>query len=121
MLLVFQTPLLASEQVCFERPVANKILTEIKYNNITTEKLLVCQQTYSTSRVINILDKKHIEGLKQDKVDLLNVSNEYKQKWIDTAKQTVDCEASKPSKVTWFGVGFVSALIVGLVGLIAIK
>lgn len=62
-----------------------------------------------------------ITGLQKDKVDLLKVSDDFKNQLINKQKALIECEESKPSRFTWFGIGFVTALVIGIVGAFAIK
>lgn len=118
----FQTPLsIASEKICFEKPVAQKLLTEIKFGEITSDKLLICQQSYSSSRALNKIDKVVITDLTQDKADLSKLSDEYKQRYIKTNEQLTKCNTNVPSRMTWFSYGVISSLVLILASIFVLK
>ena len=111
MLSASTAPLAAESKICFTKSEADKIYTEIKFGQTTNDKLNLCMKSYSTASYLNIIDKKQINGLEQDKVDLRNVSNEFKKKYEETAQKLVETEANIPSRTTWFGLGVGATVI----------
>lgn len=121
-ILGFQTPLiLASETICFEKSVAQKLLTELEYDKITNEKLDVCFGLYSTNQQIIKIDKSRIEGLKKDKIDITNAKEEFKRDYILTNNQLKKCEETKPSRLNWFGVGSLTTLVLIILSVFTLK
>lgn len=120
---IFQTPLsvTASDQLCFTKPVAQSILVELKFSQVSSEKLNICQESYNTCTELNTNKDILIEGLKLDKIDLMKLSDEYKNNYMKTNQALLKSESSKPSRVTWVATGIVSTLILGLITAIAIK
>jgi hypothetical protein len=110
-----------SEQYCFKRDVADQLATDIKYQDIQVERLDICFQQYSSLKKLNTSNEFLVKGLRQDKIDITVVKDTYKQTLINTNKQLEDCEASKPSRLTWFTFGAVSSVVAFLAGLLLIK
>ena len=81
-------------------------LCDLQVNNLKEQK-----NTLITER----------DGLRQDKADLSKAMEDYKDKYIRTAEELNKSESSKPSRLTWYGAGFISALVLVLAGAFAIK
>jgi hypothetical protein len=111
----------ATDKFCFDRASAEKITVDLKYGAVQASQLAVCQKQYSTSRTINSGNQLIITGLQKDKVDLLDMSNEFKSHLINTTKDLKDCKESTPSRMTWFATGFGSAVLVLLLSLLLVK
>jgi hypothetical protein len=94
------------------------MLAELQF---TGQSLDTCFKQYSTCKTITKIDKTIIKGLQQDKVDLLNVSEGFKKELVEKDKELTKCIIAKPSRATWFGVGFLSALLIVIVSALAIK
>lgn len=122
-LLVLVFPQLSnSQELCFPDTVeSQKMLVEILYGKESITKLKVCQHQYSTSKAINNNDQVIITGLKQDVIIKTEISEEYKQKYIDTNNLLTKCEEGKPSRLTWYSYGVASALIGSLAVLFLAK
>ena len=111
----------AEEKLCFPKTEAQKLLVEVKYGKVTLDQRDNCFAQYSTLRKVNANNEKMVTDLKKDKVDLMGVSDSFRQQLIDRDKMLQDCEESKPSRLTWFGWGAITTLLLGIVGAIAIK
>jgi len=112
---------LSEELLCFENEEAKKMLVELKFGKVTSELLGICQEQYSTSKILNDNYSLQIKGLETDKQILKDLSEDYKQKYLKANEQYVASETSKPSKLTWFGIGFGSALLIGIISAFAVK
>jgi hypothetical protein len=110
------TPSLASEGIFLNISSARKVVTELQYGDVVKQRLFICQQQYSTSKSINTTNETLIIGLNKDKVVLTGVSEEFEKRLLDTNKQLIAEKESKPSRFVWYGVGFITAVILGLVG-----
>jgi DNA helicase IV len=97
------------------------MLVELKFGKVTSELLGICQEQYSTSKILNDNYSLQIKGLETDKQILKDLSEDYKQKYLKANEQYVASETSKPSKLTWFGIGFGSALLIGIISAFAVK
>jgi hypothetical protein len=107
--------LAANEELCFKPAEAKKVLLEIEFGQITSQKLLVVQKSYSTCKTITKNNDGIIKGLTQDKVDLTKVSDEFKKKYIDTSEQLNKITENQPSRLTWFGIGAATSVVVGII------
>lgn len=109
-----------SKNLCFNEQESKKLLVEIKYNQVTTEKLNVCFQQYSTSKSVINNANVVIDGLQKDKKIITEISEAFKTKYIQTNTDLSKCNESKPSRLTWFGIGFSTAFIVSIVSIFLI-
>jgi hypothetical protein len=118
LIITLTTPTLSlavnNDKLCFEQPAAKKLLLEIEYGQLSAQKLLVCQKSYSTSTTINKNNDILISGLTKDKVDLTKVSDEYKKKYIETNDRLNTIIEKQPSRFVWFGLGAGATVIVGI-------
>lgn len=112
---------LSEELLCFDNEEAKKMLVELKFGKVTSELLGICQEQYSTATILNNNYSLQIKGLETDKQILKDLSEDYKQKYIKANEQYIASETSKPSKLTWFGIGFGSALLIGIISAFAVK
>lgn len=119
--LVFPQLSLSEELLCFDNTEAKKMLVELKFGAVTSELLELCYEQYSTSKILNDNYTTQIKGLETDKQILKDMSEDYKQKYINANEKYVASEKSKPSKLTWFGIGFGSALLIGIISAFAVK
>jgi hypothetical protein len=101
-------------ELCFKEPEAKKLLLEIEYGQVTAQKFLVVQKQYSTCTTINKNNDILITGLKQDKIDLTKVSDEFKKKFIETNQELNKVKDDQPSRAVWFGLGAGATIIVGI-------
>ena len=104
---------------------AKKVAVELKYcqgnSDFLTAKYGICNDERS-----NLLQQKDILtqenlGLKKDKALLSTSTEEYKKNLLDTNDKFVKCEESKPSRLTWFGIGAVSTMVLSVVMMFLIK
>lgn len=104
---------------------AKRIVTDLRYCNEklpnTVRALSICDKEVDNlkeqKRVLNM----KISGYEKDITALEKTEKDYKDKYAETAKKLEASENDKPSRLTWFGVGFISALILGMLSVYAIK
>lgn len=108
-------------ELCFKEADAKKLLLEIKAGSETSKQLDLCFKQYSTLKRIEANDKLLITGLRKDKEDLKGVSDTFKEQLINKNTELTECKDSKPSRLTWFGAGFIAALITGIAVAFAAK
>lgn len=115
----------ANKGIFLNTSTARKVVTDLKYCNekmpLLTKELSLCDDQVSNlkEQKVNLVLER--DGLRQDKKDLSKAAEDYKDKYVATAEQLNKSEASKPSRLTWYGAGFITALIVVLAGAFAIK
>ena len=113
--LVFPAQSWSEEQLCFNPVEAKKLLTEVKFGQLNANKLNVCQQQYSTLKIVNQNNVTLVTGLQADKEILTKLSDDFKAKYIDTDRKLNECKESVPSRATWFLMGVGTTMIVGLI------
>lgn len=121
---VLPTQLLASpnQQICFsDISTAKKVLKALKTGEVNAQDIVLCNQQVNTLKDQKLLLIQERDSLRQDKTELEGVATEYKDKYTSTAQRLNECEDEKPSRLTWYGAGFITALIVGLAGLFLAK
>jgi hypothetical protein len=104
---------------------AKRIVIDLRYCN---EKLpLALQELGICDRQVENLNKQAqnlnltLSGMRLDNAALEKTKDEYKDKYVKTNDALIKEQESKPSRLTWFGTGFISALLVGIAMAIAIK
>jgi hypothetical protein len=106
---------------------SKKLVTDLKFYStnypILTEKYNICEQQYKNSKSELLVTDKLLSGCNSDKESLKKVTNEFELKLKDTDQKWRKCEDDKPSKVTWFAIGGVTAMIITavLVGFLSSK
>jgi hypothetical protein len=116
---------LASNGLFFNYTSSNSLIVDYKYYRenygIVKQKLNLTEEELSVTNKYNQDMKTEVIGLKKDKIDLKSVSEEFKNKYIKTNEQLLKEQENKPSRLTWFGAGFISAVVVGILTIFAIK
>ena len=104
---------------------ARKVKSEIDYlkenSKFYSNKYSYCDAERINLNAQNGLLKEQTDSLKKDKQVLLEVSEEYKKRFIDTNKELEKVKDSIPSRLTWFTTGMGAAIIVGIVSSFALK
>jgi hypothetical protein len=115
----------ASEGIFFNLSTAKKLATDIDYYKKTkaNDDKIIYSLKDETNKYLTLSQKYEgkITGLELDK-DIYKTRGDKLEKEFSTcSKQLSDCEESKPSRFVWFGVGFISALVVGIVSAFAFR
>lgn len=123
-MILVSAPALAEEtpskaEICFNKPDSQKLLSELKSCQEMEEKLQSLMDKYSQE---DLAQSFVVDNLTQ-RVDLLEGQLEdeharaegYKEEWDTCSDALTECQQSKPSRATWFGAGFGSALVVALI------
>lgn len=104
---------------------ARTVKSEIEYlqktNKYFSDKYSLCDSERTNLNIQNSSLKEYNEGLKKDKQVLIEVSDEYKKKFIDTTNELEKVKSATPSRLTWFTVGLGTAVLVGIVSSFALK
>lgn len=122
------TQLLASEirqGIFLEHNSVSKLVTDLKFYNENYPKLEdkynLCIELSDNLNEISTLNELLLDGCNHDKNDLKEVKLELEEKYLNESRLLSDCEVSKPSRVTWFGFGAASAIIVSLISVFLAK
>lgn len=105
---------LPQSKICFEPEEAKKVLVEIKFGQVTAERLFVVQKSYSTCTAINKNNETVIAGLKKDKDVYFKMSEDYKKKYVETNDALKKAEENQPSRAVWAGIGAGATAILGI-------
>lgn len=126
MLLVLILPSLSNAQVCFTNMTSARSALALVEYDLKTITYLGDRYSLCDAERINLSIQKEslnteVQSLKSDKVTLNIVLGEYKDLYVNENAERLKLKASTPSRVTWFGVGAISAVVLGLIGIIAIR
>lgn len=88
----------------------------MQYGKLNLEKLDNCNKINTNLNELNTNNEKIITGLEQDKKILKGISEDYKEKYIQSTENWIKEKENKPSRMVWFGLGALatSILITGL-------
>jgi len=107
-----------SEEICFEVPVAKKMIAEINHSREVQHQLETLRLVFGKEQSLFkslIQDAKNNNELLLEQIDDEHLRAEsYRTEWKNCGKSLTKCQQSKPSKQVWFSAGFGSALIVAL-------
>lgn len=126
-LMGFPIQSLANDQkgIFFSYTSAKSLLIDYKYYkenlDVTQKKLYLTEQQNTVLDKYNKDMKIEIDKLRLDKKELSEVSDDYKNKLGIVNNELIKIKEGIPSRVTWFGYGFMSMAILGIIGLFAIK
>lgn len=126
MILVTATQsLAANEGVFFNLSSARKLAIDIDYYKSSkgNDTLLINTLKESNNKYL-ALSTEHTNKillLEKDKVILKTRGDKFEEDFTSCSVNLVKCKDDQTSKLTWFGVGFGSALLIIIVGLFATK
>jgi hypothetical protein len=112
-------------KICFQNiSTMRKFTTNLKdYQNmpIIQKDLTLCNQDVTVLKQKETFNLTLIDGLKKDKVLQDTVYKDTQTSLINKQKEVDKLKEEQPSRLTWFLIGLGSALLVGLLGAIAVK
>ena len=126
LMLLVLAPSLSNATVCFTNTTTARAgLNKVEFDQ-KNGAFYLAKYTFCDAERVNLSAQKdslntEVQSLKLDKVTLTDVLGEYKTNFIDQNKKLNECVAATPSRMTWFGYGALTAVILGLVGAFAIK
>jgi hypothetical protein len=85
-----------------------------------THKYTLCDDERINLSAQNLSLNTEVTTLKADQVNMASVLGQYKADYIDQNAKLNTCVNAAPSRLTWFGTGALSVVIIGLLGMIAI-
>lgn len=119
MISVFQPLNSYALNICFDESVAKNLAAEIKTcretsNLITQLKTKISLERKSSSDIVANLSER-LSLCTDQTQDEHDRAEAYRLEWKECGKTLTTCQQSKPSRTTWFGAGFGSALIIAIV------
>jgi hypothetical protein len=104
---------------------ARRLVGDLKYCNQTIKDqgtlLKNCQTSNQLAdKEISTL-KETRENLKSDLTLVTTAKDEYKELYVTTNNELIKEREDKPSRFTWFSLGGLTALILGVIAAIAVK
>lgn len=78
--------------------------------------LLTKESSLLTSQNTDL--KKMVDGLEKDKEALKVTTADYKKMYEKADDARLKCEESKPSRATWFGLGYIAGLLTSIAALL---
>lgn len=106
--------LLASDQICFDKPVATKLLNDVIQKDTCVKNRDLLQQSVELYKIKSTeLDK--------DKQEYLKERDQYKELYIKENKEKQKALEDKPSRLVWWTVGIGTAVVLGVLGAYTLK
>jgi len=111
----------AEPGIFFNYSTSKKIIFDLKTCKDSDAKLKNCVDlnVNLTKQLLTV--KETNEGLVKDKAIFQKNVDLYKKSTDELAQRLSDCQTNKPSRFTWFGIGFLSAVVLGTLAAFAIK
>jgi hypothetical protein len=115
----------ASDGIFFNISTAKRLATDIDYykkTKVNDDKIIYSLKDETNKYLLLTKEfETKIKYLELDKTELKTRGDKFEKVYTTCTDDLKKCEESKPSRLTWFGVGFVSALIVGIVSAFAFR
>jgi len=105
--------------ICFTPEIAKELIIEIKTCRDTDFRLTKLKLNYDMERnasdeiLLNLT--KQLSLMEEQVQDEHDRGEKYRLEWKDCGQAFTKCQQSKPSRATWFGAGYGSALITALI------
>lgn len=115
----------AEKVIILDQKSAAKLTGDIEYFKLR-DQLQVQQIDEYKSIKSNLeeeskLKDQKIEGLTKDFQIQQERADKFQDVYSKTSKELIDVKANQPSRYTWFSTGFISAIILGIVGAFAVR
>ena len=122
-ILIQSNPVL-SEEICFDKANSQKLLVDLEFQKktITHQEKQISVITEQNLNLFNLSEQYRlkVDGLSKDKEIQTERANSLEQLYKDTNKDLTKCKNNTTSRFNWFGIGFVTAVIVGTAAAFAI-
>jgi len=106
-------------EICFDQPTAKRIFTDLSLCNRIDHELKILKIEFESERSAFDLATDNLEDqislLDDQRQDEHNRSEKYRLVWKECGEALTTCQQSKPQRMTWFGAGFGSALVMALI------
>lgn len=115
----------AEKVIILDQKSAAKITSDIEYyklkDNLQTQQIDEYKAIKSNLEEESKLKDSKIQGLTKDFQIQQERADKFQDAYIKTSKELIDEKIDKPSRYTWFSTGFISAIILGIVGAFAVR
>lgn len=115
----------AEKVIILDQKSAAKITSDIEYyklkDNLQTQQIDEYKSIKSNLEEESKLKDSKIQGLTKDFQIQQERADKFQDAYIKTSKELIDEKIDKPSRYTWFSTGFISAIILGIVGAFAVR
>lgn len=115
----------AEKVIILDQKSAAKITSDIEYyklkDNLQTQQIDEYKSIKSNLEEESKLKDSKIQGLTKDFQIQQEIADKFQDAYIKTSKELIDEKIDKPSRYTWFSTGFISAIILGIVGAFAVR
>lgn len=118
LVLCLGVPSFSADSICFEDPVAKKLLTDVEACEVNNSRLALCDSQLGIIRQAIKEEQAKNKALEKDKDTLVQASDKYRELAQRGNDALNDCESSKPSRLTWFALGSLASIL-ALVGIAA--
>jgi hypothetical protein len=116
-----QTPITTGITLDTARKITSEYYFSLEKNKFYEKKIFLLSEQNNKYLLLSDEYIKKISLLEKDK-DVYKVRGDrFEEEYNKCSDGFNKCTESKPSRFTWFGVGFVSACIVGITGIVLIK
>lgn len=115
----------AEKVIILDQKSAAKITSDIEYyklkDNLQTQQIDEYKSIKSNLEEESKLKDSKIQGLTKDFQIQQERADKFQDAYTKTSKELIDEKIDKPSRYTWFSTGFISAIILGIVGAFAVR
>jgi hypothetical protein len=115
----------SSDGIFLNNSGAKRLVTDVKYYKtnypLLEQKYNVCIQQFDTTSKNLGVTNQLLDGCNLDKKALFTTTKEFEQKFIDKNNKLIECEASKPSRFTWFALGGLTTAVITALLVVMVK
>lgn len=115
----------AEKVIILDQKSAAKITSDIEYyklkDNLQTQQIDEYKSIKSNLEEESKLKDTKIQGLTKDFQIQQERADKFQEAYSKTSKELIDERNEKPSRYTWFSTGFISAIILGIIGAFAVR
>lgn len=98
---------------------SKKLVTDLKFYGENYPKLEqkynICSEQYSNEKKTSAINSQLLNGCNSDKEELKIAKSDFEKKYSKASGDLDECNKSKPSRLTWFGIGSITTLVAILV------
>lgn len=115
----------AEKVIILDQKSAAKISSDIEYyklkDNLQTQQIEEYKSIKTNLEEQSSLKDAKIQGLTKDFQIQQERADKFQEAYSKTSKELIDERNEKPSRYTWFSTGFISAIILGIIGAFAVR
>ena len=106
---------LFAEQICFQETAARKLVVELAVCDQVKKDILTFNTENNLLKTKSSLCEQSLDLTLKDKEEFKTQAMLFKDQLITKQKDLEEARASKPSRLTWFGIGAGTATVVGII------